>query len=307
MLPAHFLTDHRMVSLRAAVLLRGAMLAVLVCLPGLSGCASNPPAAAKDVPPRDAVADAMQELRTLAAAGDADAAFRLGLIYDLGKAVPQDFVEAMTWYKLAAARGNATATFNVGVQYDAGRGVAEDHAEAARWYRRAADLGFARADYNLGLMYLHGDGVARDEQQAKRYFEAAERHGAEAARGKLAVLSESEDPAGNFAFAQVEAQILERGLSGLDANAINKLRFAAMKGNPLAQYDLGYCYEHAIGLPTDRVQAFVWYSRSANAAGTKPNAGATRTAAITAVNAVQPQMTVSEQRAAASMLQQSAR
>jgi TPR repeat protein len=252
-------------------------------------------------------AEVLPELRRLAEAGDADAAFNLGLLYDLGHGVPEDFVEAMDWYRRAAALGNATAAFNVGVLYDAGRGVPEDRAEAARWYRRAADRGFGRADYNLGLMYLRGDGVRRDVSRAKEYFQAAERHGVEAASEQLVLLAKAEDPNGQFAFAQAQAQILERGLPSLGSEAVKKLMLAAQKGNPLAQYDLGYCYENGIGLPADRVSAFVWYSRSANAPGDGPDgSAATRTAATIGANAVRARMTATEQQSAASLLRQSA-
>jgi TPR repeat protein len=308
------------VLLRRTRMLCGTGLMLVACLAVPPGCAQDPAAStapvpqdhtagtAPDMPAQDAAAGPLPELRRLADAGDAEAAFKVGLTYDLGQGAPQDFVEAMDWYKRAAAQGHATAMFNVGVLYDAGRGVAEDHAEAARWYRRAAQLGFARADYNLGMMYQRGDGVPRDAAQARRYFEAAQRHGAEAARGKLAALAEAEDANGEFAFAQAEAQILERGLSGLDGDAVAKLRFAARKGNPLAQYDLGYCYEHGIGLPPAHVDAFVWYSRSANAPVSGPNAAAsaTRAAAVTAASAVQAQMTPDEQQKAAALLQQAA-
>jgi TPR repeat protein len=248
-------------------------------------------------------ADVLPELRRLADAGDADAAFDLGLLNDIGQGVPQNFEEARRWYERAAAAGNPTAAFNVGVLYDAGRGVPEDRAEAARWYLRAAEKGFGRAEYNLGLMYLRGDGVPRDEPQARRYFQAAAQHGVGAAADQLASLARAEDVNGDVAFAEVEAQILERGLSGLDAAAVKKLLKAAKKGNALARYDLAYCYEHGIGLPADRVEAFVWYSRSANAPGNAPSSSATaRTAATSGAGAVWAQMTSTEQQAAEALL-----
>ena len=40
-------------------------------------------------------------------------------------------------------------------------------------------------------------------------------------------------------------------------------RRAAQEGNPLAEYDLGYCYEHGIGVPMDRTQAAGLYRQAA--------------------------------------------
>ena len=43
--------------------------------------------------------------------------------------------------------------------YAKGQGVPQDYAEAVKWYRLAAEQGFAMAQDNLGLMYKNGQGV----------------------------------------------------------------------------------------------------------------------------------------------------
>ena len=75
--------------------------------------------------------------------GDAKAQFVVGLKYDTGKGVPQDYAEAAKWYRKAAEQGYAEAQFNLGTMYDEGRGVHQDYAEAAKWYRKAKDQGVA--------------------------------------------------------------------------------------------------------------------------------------------------------------------
>jgi len=77
--------------------------------------------------------------------GDANAQFVLGLKYDTGKGVRQDYAEAAKWYRKAAEQGYAEAQFNLGTMYDEGRGVQQDYAEAAKWYRKAKDQGVAGA------------------------------------------------------------------------------------------------------------------------------------------------------------------
>lgn len=47
-------------------------------------------------------ATALQEWRPLAEEGDARAQYNLGLMYELGQGVPQDFTETARWYRLAA-------------------------------------------------------------------------------------------------------------------------------------------------------------------------------------------------------------
>ena len=49
------------------------------------------------------------ELRVDANAGDADAQVPLGIAYALGQGVPQDYVEAVSWYRKAADQGNVIA------------------------------------------------------------------------------------------------------------------------------------------------------------------------------------------------------
>ena len=46
--------------------------------------------------------------------------------------------------------------------YDRGERVPQDYAEAIKWYRKAAEQGYASAQYNLGIMYDDGEGVPQD-------------------------------------------------------------------------------------------------------------------------------------------------
>jgi len=75
--------------------------------------------------------------------GDTIAQFNLGLMYNDGERVPQDFGQAAAWYRQAADQGFARAQYNLGVMYDNGEGVPQDPAEAVAWWRRAADVPLA--------------------------------------------------------------------------------------------------------------------------------------------------------------------
>ena len=68
-----------------------------------------------------------------------------------GRGVPQDYAEAMKWYRKAADQGHARAQFNLGFMYYDYKGVRQNYAEAMKWYRKAAGQGHARAQFNLGL------------------------------------------------------------------------------------------------------------------------------------------------------------
>jgi hypothetical protein len=67
---------------------------------------------------------------------------------------------------LAADQGHAEAQYNLGVMYYKGQGVPQDYAEAVKWYRLAADQGYAEAQYNLGVMYGKGQGVPQNYAEA---------------------------------------------------------------------------------------------------------------------------------------------
>ena len=49
-------------------------------------------------------ATALREFRPLAEQGDAHAQFNLGGMYERGRGVPQDYVQAHMWFNLAASR-----------------------------------------------------------------------------------------------------------------------------------------------------------------------------------------------------------
>src|SRR6266849_3463369 len=139
-------------------------------------------------PPINISAEELQTLRTLAAQGNALAQNNLGLLYDLGDGVPQDYAVARQWYEKAAAQNHASAQFNLGLLYANGHGVPQDYAMARQWYEQAAAQGNAdargwfekaaaqgntNAQFYLGSLYEKGDGVPRNYAEATKWYEKA--------------------------------------------------------------------------------------------------------------------------------------
>lgn len=60
-------------------------------------------------------AAARRLLRPLALQGDADAQFKVGVMYDQGWGAPQNYTLALAWFREAAQQGVAGAQFNLGV------------------------------------------------------------------------------------------------------------------------------------------------------------------------------------------------
>ncbi|WP_202816285.1 tetratricopeptide repeat protein [Immundisolibacter cernigliae] len=87
--------------------------------------------------------------------------------------MPQDYVQAVKWYRLAAEQGRAAAQRTLGFMYDKGQGVPQDYVQAVKWYRLAAEQGDAAAQNNLGTMYDYGRGVPQDYVQAHKWYSLA--------------------------------------------------------------------------------------------------------------------------------------
>jgi hypothetical protein len=134
----------------------------LVCFAVVMGCFSAP--ALADVAAGRAAlvsgdyAAALQELRPLAAQGDAEAALTLGQMAQNGWGVPRSDTTAWAYYKQAADQGQSDALLRAGAFADQGRGVPIDRRLAYRLYKRAADAGNAQARGRIGEMALHGRG-----------------------------------------------------------------------------------------------------------------------------------------------------
>ncbi len=55
--------------------------------------------------------------------------------------VPQDYQQAVFWFRKAAEQGEVNAEVNLAWQYASGLGVPQNHAEAVTWCGKAADQG----------------------------------------------------------------------------------------------------------------------------------------------------------------------
>ena len=92
-------------------------------------------------PPVQALAkavDGVEGLRNTAAEGSVDAQYRLGLLYEQGNGVPQDFAKAAEWYRRAGERGSSLAQHRLGLLYKTGAGVGSYSTEAYFWLYLAA-------------------------------------------------------------------------------------------------------------------------------------------------------------------------
>lgn len=105
---------------------------------------------------------AFEQWAPLAELGYVSAQNNLGMMYEKGFGVLQDYEVAINWYSLAAEKGFAPAQTNLGHIYRSGRGATQDYIAALRWYTRAAEQADGDAQFNLAAMYALGDGLPTD-------------------------------------------------------------------------------------------------------------------------------------------------
>ncbi len=212
--------------------------------------------------------EAVQWYRLAADQGLAGAQFKLGWMYANGEGVPQDHREAMQWYRLAADQGLAEAQFNLGWMYANGEGVPQDHREAVKWYRLAADQSYAEAQFNLGWMYANGEGVPQDHREAIKWYRLATDQGyANAQNHREAVQWYRLAADQGHADAQFNLGVMYAKGEGIPQDyreAAQWYRLAADQGYAEAQFNLGVMYAKGEGIPQDYREAAQWYRLAAD-------------------------------------------
>ena len=136
------------------------------------------------------------EIREKAEAGDAEAQWKMGLLY-LSKIAaaksltPQE--KAIDWYTLAATNGESMGALGLGSIYSSGKVAPRDAVKSVYWFQKSVELSKAQGKPNyyfdnrlagaqaggsgsdesqlyIGVCYLYGWGVPQDEKAAKKWL-----------------------------------------------------------------------------------------------------------------------------------------
>lgn len=177
-----------------------------------------------------------------AQAGDAPAAYQMGLAYKLGAGAARDAAEALKWFKVSAGKNFAPAEEEVFLAYATGSGTAKDPAEGLRWLTRAAEHGLPSAQFGLGLSFEQ----AGQSAAAVPWYRRAAEQGSASAENAL-----------GFAYEK------GRGVEADPATAATWYRRAAEHGSANAQSNLGSLLNAGTGVPKDSGEAAQWFRRSA--------------------------------------------
>jgi TPR repeat protein len=139
---------------------------------------------------------AVEYYRRAAEQGHEEARVHLGFLYYNGRGVSQDYGEAAKWFRMAAEQGkqgNAKAQFTLGHMYDYGYGVLPNNSEAVSWYRKAAEQGYAEAQFFLGSKYAKGEDVPRNDLEAAKWYRKAAAQGHGPAKEALREMNKAEN------------------------------------------------------------------------------------------------------------------
>ena len=115
----------------------------------------------------------MKQLRRAAEFNDAEAQYRLGIMYRAGRGVAQDVPQGAFWLHKAAEQGQVEAQYQLGCLFREGTGVARDEMQAAAWFRKAAENGHADAQYALASLYQNPNSPLHEAAQALQWFQRA--------------------------------------------------------------------------------------------------------------------------------------
>jgi len=118
-------------------------------------------------------AQSLALLGPIADAGNAEAQYRLAIMYQNGLGVVRNELLAMKWMIAAANQDFPLAQHGLGFMYMEGDCVAKNGAKAVEWFRKAAEQGMAGSQTTLAMMYETGNGVTRDTEEAKKWYRLA--------------------------------------------------------------------------------------------------------------------------------------
>ena len=69
-----------------------------------------------------------------------------------------------------ANKGKPGSQYNLGLLYQEGKGVRQDYLKAIKWYEKSANQGYSSAQHALGVIYYNGRGVRQNSATAKEWF-----------------------------------------------------------------------------------------------------------------------------------------
>jgi TPR repeat protein len=198
-------------------------------------------------------ARALELFEKAAAAGHLRAEINAGMLYLYGRGTAKDVMKARAWLEKAAARNDPYALYALGRAMEQSQGAAlADPVRAADLYKRAALQGHTFAALRYGLALAEGNGVRKDLVAAQPWLLYAEKYGVPEASLAMGDLAAS---TANLRDKAGAIKILQ--------TATTWYLTAANAGVAAAQFKLATAYLAGVGVARDPQQALQWYTRAA--------------------------------------------
>jgi TPR repeat protein len=211
-----------------------------------SSTAVSPLLAANQAYEQKDYVSAMRQYVAAAQAGDPEAQYQVGYMYQVGQGVGADPVTALQWYHKSAEQNFANAQSQIGYLYQYGVGVPQDYVEALHWYGLAAAQGFKTAQFQLGYLAQHGMGAPKNYETALKWYRLAADQGSAPAQNQLGYLYQ-----------------MGYGVHMNYGDAFHWYKAAGDQGLATAQYSVGRLYDQGLGVAHDDAAAKDWIKRAA--------------------------------------------
>ena len=174
--------------------------------------------------------------------GDAEASYRIGLLYVKGEGVVRNIPDAVGMVFTAAKAGHLEAQYQLGRIYLSGAKGGPNGPEG--WAQAIREHDLETAEEKLKLLFPNGIEVKQDPEQALYWLTAAAKSGKPEAQTLVAEMHRR---------GQGCSQDLEQAYQWY-------LR-AAQQGFAAAEFGLGDIYYQGLGVPADHQVAADWYER----------------------------------------------
>ena len=110
-------------------------------------------------------------------------AFIIGVYYEEGRGIEQNYQVAVEWFKKSAEKEYASAQSHLAECYYRGKGVEKNYEKAVEYFKKVPDDEYAQ--YVLGWCYEHGQGVNVDLNEAIKWYKKAAGNGETNAQKQL--------------------------------------------------------------------------------------------------------------------------
>ncbi len=127
---------------------------------------------------------------SLAEKGNAEAQYKVGEMYELGKSVPKDMSNALSWYEKAAEQGHTKAGYKILYLEIQANGLNDFSKTQLGVLRQEAASGNPDAQYFLGKMYATGVGVPKSLNNALTWLNKATFNGVSEAEHEAIAVEE---------------------------------------------------------------------------------------------------------------------